>query len=105
MEAGARGLGVDVNLREAPLQEPPCSGERVRSAALALERHESAVGLLGIAVELDSATEYLLGGVERAELLFQFGEAEVRVEGPAMEVLADRLDPSVVGVLNQLAPI
>ena len=105
METDGRGFGVDVDLRETALEEPPGRGHCFRSVAHALEGHQPAVGLLGITVELDRAPEHLLRGVRRAELLLQFSEAKVRVERPAMEVLADRLDPLVIGVLDELAPI
>ena len=70
-----------------------------------MEDHETAVGLLGVAVELDRPLQGADRSVAVAGVVVELGEAQVGIEGPAVQVLADRLDPGILRSVEQVAPV
>ena len=70
-----------------------------------VEGHEPTIGLLGIAVEVDGPLQGVSRGVGLSGVVFELGQAEVGVEGSAVEVLTDRFDPGVVASLEEVAAI
>ena len=105
VNAGGRRLHIEVEVGEARLEELPCGGDGVNPFAGGVQDHEPPIGLLGVAVEVDGPLQGVSRGVGVSAVIFELGQAEVGVEGPAMEVLADRFDPGVVASLEEVAAV
>jgi hypothetical protein len=90
------GVDVYVGLGQAPPQQPPRRADRVEATLAVLEGHETSAGLLGIAVERNDLLQHLAGGAGSSGLLLELSQAEMGVDGAAMQVLADRLDPQII---------
>jgi hypothetical protein len=95
VEANAGVVDVYVELGQAPPQQPPRRADRVEATLTGLEGHETSVGLLGLAVERNDLLQHLAGGVGSSGLLLELSQAEMGVDGAAMPVPADRLDPQI----------
>lgn len=67
--------------------------------------HEPSVGHLGHAVKSDCLLQGFDGRVRSTEALLQFGQAQVGVEGAAVQVGSDRLGPQVLGVGGEVAAV
>jgi len=105
VEAGGDVVTVDVEVGEAALEERPSGRDRVEAIMRGVKGDEPAVGLLGVAVQVDDPLQGVDGGVGMAGVVFELGQAQVGIEGPAMQVLADQLDPGVVAARQQVAPV
>ena len=103
VEAGGRLVDVHVQVGQAALEELPGGGDRVATTVGGVEGHEPAVGLLGVAVHVDDPLQDGDGGVGVAGVVLEFGEAEVGVDGAAVEVLADRFHPPLRAAGQQVA--
>ena len=70
-----------------------------------LERDEPAVGVLADHVQLDRALQHGNGSFDTAGIGMEHGEPDVGIEGAAVQILTDRLDPQRVPIRIEVAPI
>ena len=105
VEAGGGVVDVEVELGQAALHEPPRRSHGIEPALGGLEGHEPPVGLLGVAVEADDRFQDVDRRVGSAGVLFKLCQAEVGVDGTAMQVLSGGFDPGVVEPGEQVAAV
>ena len=99
------GFGVEVEFGEAALKASPRRCHGVGSTQSILEDHEPATGFFGASTDLDGALENVERNLLMAGRFFQFGQSEMGVEGPLVEVLADPFGPEVVQSLSKVAAV
>ena len=105
VEVDGGGLDIEVEVPEALVKEPPGGGDGVGPGAGGVEDHEPSVGLLRVAVEVDSPVQYVDRRVGVASMFLVLCESEMRIEGAAVQIVADRLDPGVVAALEKVAAV
>lgn len=102
---GGGVVHVHVEVGEPTVEKLPGGSHCVEAAVTGMKGHEPSIGLFGVAVHVDGSFEDVDGEVGVAGALVEFGQTEVGVESPAVEVLANRLDPGVSDTGEKIATV